>query len=454
MTPPSTRTKLQRLFAVVFPVLITQVAMYLMTFFDIVMTGQYDTIHLAGVSVGSSFWMPIFTGLSGILVGLTPVIAQALGANDREAIRPTVQQGLYISVGLASIVFLLLFTLIPSVLNEMALEEDVRRIANDYLIGMSIGLFPLFAYSVFRSFFDALGATKMSMFIVLIAAPINIVLNAMLIYGLFGLPELGGVGAGYASGLTYWISLLIALVIAHRSSLFRPFALFQSWVAPNVRDMGTLLAIGVPIGLAMFIETSIFSAITLLIGNAYSTAIVSSHQIALNFTSFLYMMPLSISIGVTILVGQAVGAKKWDEAKSYSALAIGVALVCSILSIIGLLTFREQIASIYTKDVELARLAATFFLFAAVFQLSDAVMAPIQGALRGYKDVNATFIMAIISFWVVGLPAGWLLATKTTLGPYGYWVGLIIGLATGAITLAFRLRHVQRRVQSTDPVQQ
>ncbi|MUV07279.1 MATE family efflux transporter [Planococcaceae bacterium Storch 2/2-2] len=424
MTPPSTRTKLQRLFAVVFPVLITQVAMYLMTFFDIVMTGQYDTIHLAGVSVGSSFWMPIFTGLSGILVGLTPVIAQALGANDREAIRPTVQQGLYISVGLASVVFLLLFTLIPSVLNEMALEEDVRRIANDYLIGMSIGLFPLFAYSVFRSFFDALGATKMSMFIVLIAAPINIVLNAMLIYGLFGLPELGGVGAGYASGLTYWISLLIALVIAHRSSLFRPFALFQSWVAPNVRDMGTLLAI------------------------------VSSHQIALNFTSFLYMMPLSISIGVTILVGQAVGAKKWDEAKSYSALAIGVALVCSILSIIGLLTFREQIASIYTKDVELARLAATFFLFAAVFQLSDAVMAPIQGALRGYKDVNATFIMAIISFWVVGLPAGWLLATKTTLGPYGYWVGLIIGLATGAITLAFRLRYVQRRVQSTDPVQQ
>lgn len=442
------REKSNRLMRIIGPILMTQIALYLMTFFDIVMTGRYDTAHLGGVSVGSSLWMPIYTGLAGILSGLTPLIAHEYGARKKQNIRPLVQQGLYISIALALFIFGLIFLLLPGVIQMIDLEPLVREVAMSYLIGMSLGLFPLFAYTVFRSFFDALGATRVSMFIIGLTAPINIVLNYMLIYGKFGLPELGGAGAGYASGITYWIVFFVAVAIATWNRQFASYRLLFNWPRIRFAEWGHILKIGIPIGIAIFVETSIFSAVTLLMSNAYSTEIISAHQIALNFTSFLYMMPLSISFGVTIVVGQSVGAKAWQDAKEYSFLAVGVALLFSLISIMILLTFRHSIASIYTADAQLIMLSAKFFIFSAFFQLSDAVLAPIQGALRGYKDVNATFITAIISFWVIGLPVGYVMATYTSLGPYGYWVGLITGLTLGAIGLFIRLRIVQRKVMA------
>lgn len=205
-----------------------------------------------------------------------------------------------------------------------------------------------------------------------------------------------------------------------------------------------ILLIGVPIGMSIFIETSIFSVVTLMM-SAYSTEVISAHQVALNFTSLLYMIPLSISMGATILVGQSIGANRNDDARSYSLLGISFAVIFSFVGIAILLIFREQIASLYTTDRSIITLSAQFFVFAALFQLSDAVQAPIQGALRGYKDVNVTFLMGFISLWVIGLPVGYVVASYTDLGPFGYWVGLIAGLTVGATTLSFRLRAVQRK---------
>lgn len=429
---------------IVMPILITQVAMYLMTFFDIVMTGRYDTYHLAGVTIGSSFWGPVYTGLAGILMGLTPIIAHLIGSRLKEAIKPSVQQGLYVSLALSAIVFVILRFGVTELIEMMALEPEVKVVAAAYLRGMSFGLVPLFAYSVLRSFFDALGATRVSMIVILLSAPINVLLNYVLIYGNWGFPELGGAGAGYASAITYWIVFFIAVFIAARWSLFTPYKLFTKWEGISLRRWKEILLIGLPIGLSIFAEISIFSAVTLFIAN-YSTATVSAHQIALNFTSLLYMIPLSISMGATILVGQEIGSGRNQDAKHYSYLSVVFAIIFSFISIAILLSFRTQIASIYTEDIEIIKLTTHFFVYAAFFQLSDAIQAPVQGALRGYKDVNMTFVMAIISYWVVGLPVGYLMATYTELGPYGYWVGLIAGLTIGAITLGFRLRYIQQK---------
>lgn len=441
-----TKNKTFQFAKIVTPILITQVALYLMTFFDILMTGRYDTYHLAGVTIGSSFWVPVYTGLSGILMGLTPIIAQLVGSKNKAAIRPTVQQGIYVAICLSVIIFTLILFVVGPIIDRMPLEEEVQLIAKRYLIGMSVGLLPLFTYTVCRSFFDALGATQISMFIILLSAPINVLINYMLIFGKFGLPELGGVGAGYASGITYWIVCSIAAVIIYRRKPFSDYQLFQSWGVVSFTKWKEILTIGMPIGFSIFIETSIFSVVTLFM-SVYSTIVISAHQIALNFTSLLYMMPLSISMGATILVGQSVGAKRMLDAKQYSYLAISFAVLCSFVSIAILLIFRTSIASFYTTDSEMIVLAAQFFVFAAFFQLSDAFLAPIQGALRGYKDVNMTFIMAIISFWILGLPIGYVTATYTSLGPFGYWIGLIAGLTIGAITLAARLIFIQKKVQ-------
>lgn len=440
----SLKQKPIRLAKIIWPILITQVALYMVTFFDILMTGRYDTYHLAGVTIGSSFWVPVYTGLAGILMGLTPIIAQQMGGGRKEQVRPSVQQGLYISVALSIVVYALIVFAVTPFLDKMPLEDQVRSVAADYLKGMSIGLLPLFAYTVLRSFFDALGATRVSMFIILLSAPVNILLNYLLIYGKFGFPELGGVGAGYASGITYWIVFFIACFVAWKGKRFDEFRLFSGWGKLSFTGWKEILFIGVPIGISIFVETSVFSAVTLLMSN-YSTAIISAHQIALNFTSLLYMIPLSISMGATILVGQAVGAGQMRDAKQFSFLGIGLALAFSFFFIVVLLLFREPIASLYTTDDQIVRLAAQFFIFAVLFQLSDAIQAPVQGALRGYKDVNMTFIMAIVSYWVIGLPVGYLMATFTELGPFGYWVGLIVGLSIGALTLTIRLLSIQKK---------
>lgn len=429
---------------VIMPILVTQIALYMITFFDILMTGRYDTQDLAGVTIGSSFWVPIYTGLAGILMALTPIIAQLIGARNQAEVRPSVQQGLYVSVVLSALVFAIIQLAVAPILASMPLEEQVRIVASDYLKGMSYGLLPLFGYSVLRSFFDGLGQTRVSMAIILLAAPINVTLNYFLIYGKFGFPELGGAGAGYASAITYWLVFFIACMTASKWRNFTEFKLFQQWGKISLKKWKEILFIGVPIGISIFVEISIFSAVTLLMAN-YSTAVISAHQIALNFTSLLYMIPLSISMGVTILVGQEFGAGRYRNAKHYSYLSVGLAIFFSILSIGVLLLFREQIASFYTTDVNIIKLSMHFFIYAALFQLSDAIQAPVQGALRGYKDVNITFVMAIVSYWVIGLPVGYAVANYTDLGPYGYWVGLITGLTIGAITLSFRLRYIQTK---------
>lgn len=438
------KNKSMNMTKVIMPILITQIALYMITFFDILMTGRYDTHHLAGVTIGSSFWVPIYTGLAGILMALTPIIAQLAGAHKKNDVRPSVQQGLYVSIVLSAIVFLIIQFAVAPILEAMPLEEQVRIVASDYLKGMSFGLLPLFGYSVLRSFFDGLGQTRVSMAIILLAAPINVTLNYMLIYGHFGFPELGGAGAGYASALTYWLIFFIACATAWKWKPFVEFELFKQWGKVSLKKWKEILFIGVPIGISIFVEISIFSAVTLLMAN-YSTAIISAHQIALNFTSLLYMIPLSISMGVTILVGQEIGAGRYKDAKQYGYLSVGLAVLFSFISIIILLLFREQIASLYTTDIDIVKLSMHFFLYAALFQLSDAIQAPVQGALRGYKDVNVTFVMAIVSYWVIGLPVGYAMSTYTNLGPYGYWIGLITGLTIGAITLTIRLRYIQNK---------
>ena len=157
------------------------------------------------------------------------------------------------------------------------------------------------------------------------------------------------------------------------------------------------------------------------------------------------MLPLSISMGVTILVGFELGAGRAHGAKIYSYLCVGTAVMFSFMSALILFTYRKPIARLYSTDVVVLEYAVQFLVFAAIFQLSDAIQAPVQGALRGYKDVTITFIMAIISYWVIGLPVGYLLATHTDFGPFGYWIGLVAGLSAGAITLSIRLWRVQRK---------
>jgi multidrug resistance protein, MATE family len=440
----SNKEKLKQFASILFPILITQFAMFSMNFFDTMMSGRVSADDLAGVAIGSNLWVPIFTGLSGILMATTPIVSQLAGANKKKKVPFSVTQAMYLSVAMALVVLGIGALFLDPILNNMNLEQEVREIARQYLMALAIGIIPLFIYTVLRNFMDALGQTRVTMIVTLLSLPIDVVFNYLLIFGKWGFPALGGVGAGVATAITYWVIFIITLFITMKMAPFSTYQLMRKLYTPSLKNWKELLKIGLPIGFAIFFESSIFAAVTLLM-SAYDTNTIASHQAAINFASFLYMIPLSISMALTIVVGFEVGAKRYQDARQYSRIGISMAVIMAFISGFTLFLTREPVAGLYTKDPEVLALTSRFLLYAIFFQLSDALQAPIQGTLRGYKDVNVTFIMALLSYWVIGLPLGYILANYTNLEAFGYWIGLITGLAAGAIALSYRLVSVQRR---------
>ena len=438
--------KLKQVIIILLPILVTQVALQCMSFFDTVMSGNFNKENLAGVAVAVSYWAPVYTGLTGIFLAVTPIVAQNMGAGNRSKIASSVIQAAYLSLLFGVAVLILGLFAVDPLINLMNLEAEVDRVAKSFLKAIGIGVVPLFVYTVIRATIDGLGMTRVTMFITLLSFPVNVLLNYLFIFGNFGFPRLGGVGSGVATAITYIVILIVALLFVKRNALMRELALFSRWERIRFAEWREILRIGVPIGLSIFLEVGVFSMVTLLM-SGYDTVTIASHQSALNFASLLYMLPLSIAMSLTILVGFEVGAKRYQDARQYARIGMVSAVLLAVICAIFLVIFRVKIAGLYSQDPIVIAMTESFLVYALFFQLSDAIAAPIQGALRGYKDVNSVFIIALVSYWVIGLPVGTMLAKLTPLEAYGYWVGLITGLAVGAIALFLRLRVIERRVR-------
>lgn len=440
----SLKQKAGQFFHILFPILVTQIALSAITFFDTNMSGKFGTVDLAGVAIGTSLWIPIQTGLSGILMGITPIVSQLIGSKKDKDVAFQVTQGIWLSLIVSIIVLLIGSFALSPILNFMNLEPYVRDVAFRFLRAISFGIIPLFGYTVLRSCIDALGQTRVSMCITLIALPVNVGLNYLLIFGNFGFPRLGGVGAGVASAITYWVIFAVALLFIYRSQAFVNLRLFRNFYFISLNSIKDLLKIGVPIGFSIFFETAVFSAVTLLMSR-FDTVTIAAHQAAINFATTLYMIPLSICISLTILVGFETGSGRQKDARQYAIMGIGLAAILSLATALLLLFAGNHVAGLYSDEPDVISLIQHFLIYAIFFQISDAIATPTQGALRGYKDVNPAFIICFIAYWVIGLPTGYILATYTDLGAFGYWIGLITGLAIGATLLLSRLIKVQRR---------
>ncbi|WP_138420631.1 MATE family efflux transporter [Aquibacillus sediminis] len=439
------KQKIKLFLVILIPILITQVSMYAMNFFDTVMSGNAGAEELAGVAIGSSLWVPISTGINGILMALSPIVAQLVGAKREQEVPENVRQGVYLAIGLGLIVGVICLFAVDPILNHMDLETQVRHVAKYYLLTIGLGIVPLFIFNLLRCYIDALGQTRTSMVIILLSLPLNILFNYVFIFGKLGLPAFGGIGAGIASALTYWICCAIAIWIIMKVRPFATHKIFSQLSKPSLRAWWEQLKIGVPIGMSIFFEVSIFSAVTLFM-SVYSTYTIAAHQAAMNFASFLYMVPLTIAMTLTIAVGFEVGAKRIKDARTYAYIGISTGVVIAFIAGFILYTFDEPVARLYNTNPEVVELTTQFIFYAIFFQFADAFGAPLQGTLRGYKDVSITFWMSLVSYWLIGLPSGWILANFTDFGPFGYWIGITIGLSAGAITLFGRLLYLQRKL--------
>ncbi|MFD2655673.1 MATE family efflux transporter [Gracilibacillus thailandensis] len=439
------KEKIRLFMIILIPILITQVSMYAMNFFDTIMSGRAGAADLAGVAIGSSLWVPVQMAIVGILMAMSPIVAQLTGANEEGKIPFTVQQGIYLSIGLGVVVTLIGAFLIDPILSLMDLEDRVQHVAKYYIISIGLGMIPLFVYNLLRSYIDGLGHTRISMAIILISLPLNILFNYIFIFGKLGLPAFGGIGAGIASALTFCVNLILSILIVHYVRPFRGHKIFHRLIKPSIKEWISQLRLGIPIGFSIFFEVSIFSAVTFML-SVYSTNTIAAHQAAINFASFLYMIPLSIAMSLTIAVGFEIGAKRVQDARTYSYMGILSGLVIAFLAGGIIYLMDDQVARLYSDHPEVIELTKHFLYYAIFFQFADAVGAPVQGILRGYKDVNITFWMSLISYWLIGLPSGWLFANYTNLDAYGYWLGLIVGLSAGAITLFGRMYYLQNKL--------
>ena len=437
-----------RLFLSLFlPILVYQLANYSASFVDTAMTGQYNTLDLAGVSTATSLWNPFFTFLTGIVSALTPIIGHHLGKGDKERIAGDFYQFLYMSFGMAVLLIGFVWGIAPIVLRKIGLESVVAGIATHYLAFLSLGILPLLLFSVVRSLLDTLGLTRLSMYLMLLLLPLNASFNYMLIYGAFGLPELGGAGAGLGTSLAYWVLLIIAFLILFKHP---KVAIYQLWkIQPlNLKEMKETIRLGLPIGGIVFAEVIIFSLVGLLMAK-FPSLTIASHQSAMNFSNMMYAFPVSISSTMAIIVSYELGAGRPEVVKQYCRLGRLTAFGFAIITLAFLYTFRYQLAGLYGKDPIFVQQTTIFMTFSLFFQVADTFAAPLQGILRGYKDTTVPFLLGVFSYWSISIPLGIFLDHVTDLGPYAYWIGLISSLVVSGICYQLRLWQIQKKYQNS-----
>ena len=442
-TTKTIKDKIILFLKIFFPILIYQFANFSASFVDTTMTGQYNTLDLAGVSIATSLWNPFFTFLTGIVSALVPIIGHHLGQGKKKEVSSDFYQFLYLALALSIVLFGLVFFLAPIVLQFMGLEVAVSSVAIRYLWLLAIGIIPLLLFSVIRSLLDTLGLTKLSMYLMLLLLPLNSGFNYLLIYGAFGFPELGGAGAGLGTSLAYWALLLISIFVLFKQEKLKELHL-ENRLPLDKNKIKEAIKLGLPIGGTVFAEVAIFSAVGLIMAK-FSSLIIASHQSAMNFSSLMYAFPMSISTAMAIVVSYEVGAKRLDDAKKYIKIGRLSAMVFAILTLSFLYIFRENVASLYGHDSEFIQLTASFMTYSLFFQLADTFAAPLQGILRGYKDTVIPFYLGLLGYWGVAIPLGLFLDYSTDLDAYSYWIGLIVSLVVSGLLYQWRLQVIMKR---------
>lgn len=436
------RPRIRRLLSIMLPIIATQLSIMGMNFFDVSMSGRAGNIELAGAAIGGNIWMPVQTGLLGILIAATPMSANLLGAGKRDEISRVIRHGLLLALVFSALVIVSGWLLLPVFFRHLGLAAEVYEVALGYAAGIGIGVAPFLCMVPLRSLVDTMGHTHITMKIYLLALPINAALNYLLIFGSCGLPRLGGVGAGIATGITFWIIFLMFAIVVGRMTPFKEFGVF-SRIHPSAVLVKEYLRMGIPLGISIFMETSIFGVVAFFVAK-FGTEVIAAHQAALNFSSIIYMLPLSFSMALTIIVGVEYGAGRYNEVKRFMELGLQLSLFLLGFYTVGVYLGRETIACIYSSNQQVIALIKSFLLYAILWQAGDAIAAPIQGILRGLKDVDATFYASMLAYWVICLPLGMFLDYCANQGAASYWISLVAGVCSSAALLYFRLRYLRR----------
>ena len=436
--------EVRRLFRVALPLMGAQLAQMGMGVTDAVMAGRYASADLAGVALGGSIFWPLLLLAMGVVHAVTPTVSQLHGAGDYKQIGLVVRQGLWLALSAGLVCAFILFNVEP-VYRLMQVDPVAVEVAVPYLQACSLGLPALVCFFSLRFLADGMGHTRPALAIALTALALKVPLNYALIYGKFGLPELGGVGCGVAAAILQWTQLGLILIVVTRPR-FAATGWLDAFSWPDWRIIKPLLILGLPIGATIFAEMGLFSFTTLLLGHL-GAGTVAAHNISMNINAVFFMPPMALGMAATIRIGFRVGAGEVSEAASTAALAMAATVLVALTGAALIFFFRTGLTGLYTGELEVRLLSQTLLLFVVFFLLFDATQATAVGALRGYKDTRLPMWIAIFSYWCIGLPAECILGfglIGEPWGVYGFWTGLALGVGAAAVLLTARLWHVAR----------
>ena len=443
------RKELKALSKIAWPLLIAQLTQTLMGVSDTVMAGRYNSLDMAAVAIGHSVTFPILIFMQGICLALSPMVARHYGGKRDDCVAKPVWQTFYLVISL-SILVMLSILLMPRLLNLLEMNSAMRQETLAYVSFILLSA-PAFAvYQTLRNYCEGLSKTRPTMLIMFTGLMVNIPANYILINGLFGLPEMGGAGCGLASMMVFYVMALVTFLYTFLSKSYSRYRLYSNIAKPDLPAMWAISKQGVPIALTYLAEVSLFAVVAILLAPS-GAVIVASHQVALNFATLIFMVPMSIGLSVAIRIGHLIGEERTPVAKIAYKSALTLA-VCSVVMTASFTVFgRELIASLYSNESEVIAIASSLLVFAAIFQFSDALQVVSANALRGYKDTRAMLGISIFCYWFIGLPVGLVLGLSDYIVPAlsakGFWIGFITGLSAAAVLMTWRVRVIQARLE-------
>ena len=421
--------------------LLAQIAATGTGFVDTVMAGGAGTSDLAAVALGNSFTITIYITLMGVMTALNPILSQKFGAKAGLEIGEIGRQGLWLGLMLGLLSMAILWSMIGVFKATISLDAKTLAIAGDYIWYVGLGMPAALIFRALSAYALSLARPNAISVVSWLGFFLNIPLNYAFVYGKWGMPALGGAGCGVATAIVFWVSTVLLGAYIASSRYFAPFGLMNKFSPPNKAMLWQFLRLGTPIGLSFFIEVSLFTCIMFLVANLDGDTkhLVAAQQIAISIATIIYMLPQSIGAATTTQVGFYLGKANPKKARYSAGVAISLAMLLSLLTALLLIGSRSWLASLYTDDTAVIEIVASLMVFAAAFQLIDAIQTVASYALRGYKITKFPMLIHMVAFWGFGLLPGYYLAVYQGLGIYGFWCGLILALAVAAVCLLWYL---------------
>ena len=426
------------------PIMVSHAGQMAVQLADNVMVGRLGAAPLAGVALGGTLFWAVFILCMGVTMGLTPLVGEMFARGNHRTSAYFLQNSIVLYMLIGILTLGVQFSLVP-LMHHMGQPPEAVAQAVPYYKYLIWSVLPFMLFAAFKQFLEGLGQTKAIMIVVITANCINVFFNYLLIYGKWGFPQMGAAGSGLATLISRLAMPLLIILFFVAKNRYRRYFSFFSWAGFHLGKTLSLLKVGMPIAMQMFMENGAFVVTAIMMG-WIGTAALAANQIGIVIANFSFMMVIGISSATTIRVSHEYGSGNLRRMKMAADSSYHIAMLWNTFIAMVFIVFRNYIPRLFTDDPQVLEIASMLMIFVAAFQLSDGLQAVSIGILRGLQDVKSIMKIAFVSYLVVNLPIGYFCAFVLGWGPGGLWVGYIFGITMAAVLLITRFRWLYRKL--------